>query len=94
MDSLEFMIELDNDSIYIRIRYLISAKSGITNIISHNYAKVKLDSYDSLPLEKTITFHDAIILIKSVFNKDKNNYYYNLFLKKVSYELPLKKVFV
>ena len=91
MGLLEFMMELDNDSIYIRIRYLIGVKNGITNMISHNYAKIKLDSYDSLPLEKTITFHDVIILIKSVFN---NNYYYNLFLERASYELPKKKVFV
>ena len=28
-------------SIYNRIRYLISVKSGITYIISHNYAKSK-----------------------------------------------------
>ena len=90
MDLLEFMMELDNDSIYIKIRYLIGVKNGITNMISHNYAKIKLDSYDSLPLEKTITFHDVIILIKSVFN---NSYYYNLFLERASYELPKKKVF-
>ena len=71
-------------SIYNRIRYLKSVKSGIINIISHNYAKIKVDSYDSLPLGKTMTFHDFIILIKSVFNKDKNNYYYNIFLEKGS----------
>ena len=34
-----------------------------------------------------MTFHDVIILIKSVFHKDKNNYYYNIFLEKDSYEL-------
>ena len=56
------------DPIYNSIRYLISVKSGITYIISHNYAKIKIDSYDSLPLEKTITFHNVIILIKSDFN--------------------------
>ena len=28
------------DSIYNRIRYLISVKSGITYVISHNYAKL------------------------------------------------------
>ena len=71
-------------SIYNRIRYLKCVKSGIINIISHNYAKIKVDSYDSLPLGKTMTFHDFIILIKSVFNKDKNNYYYNIFLEKGS----------
>ena len=37
-------------SIYNRIRYLISVKSGITYMISHNNPKIKVDSYDSLPL--------------------------------------------
>ena len=37
-----------------------------------------------------MTFHNVIILIKSVFNKDKNNYYFNIFLEKDSYELPKK----
>ena len=45
-------------------------------------AKFKVDSCDSLPSEKTMKF------IKSVFNKDQNNYYYNIFLEKVLYELP------
>ena len=47
---------------------------------------MQVDSYDSLPLEKTLTFH-VIIFIKSVFNKDKNNYYYNIFLEKGLYQL-------
>ena len=46
--------------IYNRIRYLISMKSGNRDRISHNYAKIKVDSYDSLPLEKTMTFHNVI----------------------------------
>ena len=77
------------DSIYNRIRYIISVKSGITYIISHNHEKTKVTSYNSLPLEKN-TFHNLIILIKSVFTKDENNYYYNIFLEKGSYELPKK----
>ena len=36
-----------------------------------------------------MTFH-VILLIKSVFKKDKNNYYYNIFLEKASKELPKK----
>ena len=63
------------DYIYNRIRYLISLKSVITDIISHNYAEINVDSYDSLSLEKTMTFHNVAILIKSVFNKDRNNCY-------------------
>ena len=47
-----------------------NTKSGIVYIISHNYVKSKVDSYDSLPLEKTITFH-VLILMKWVFNKGK-----------------------
>ena len=61
------------DFSYNRIRYLISVKSDITYAISHNYAKIKVDSFDSLLLEKTMTFHNDIILIMSAFNKDKNN---------------------
>ena len=44
------------DSIHNSIRYLISAKSGITYITSHNYVKTKVDSYNSLPLEKNNNF--------------------------------------
>ena len=76
------------DSIFNRIRYLISLKGGVTYIISHNYAKIKVDSYNSLPLEKTMASHDVIILIKSVFNKDKHNHYYNIFLEKDSHKVP------
>ena len=48
----------------------------MTFSFSHNFAKIKIDSCDSLPLEKTMTFHGGIIeLIEPVFNKDKINYY-------------------
>ena len=82
-----------NDSIYNKIKYVISLKSGITYIISHNYSKIRVDSHDTLPQEKVITFHNVVILSKSafsVFNKDKSNYYCNIFLEKASYELPKK----
>ena len=59
--------------IYNRIRYLVGVKSGISYVISHNYVKIKVDSYDSLPLERTMTFHNVIIFIKSDFKNDKNN---------------------
>ena len=47
-----------------RTRYLISQKSSITYVFSHYYVKIKVDSYDSLPIEKTQTLHNFIILIK------------------------------
>ena len=77
------------DAIYNRIRYLISLKSGMTYIISHYLAKIKVDSYNPLPIEKRLTLH-IIIHIKSVLNKDKNHYYYKTFLEKCSYQLAKK----
>ena len=35
------------DTIGSRIRYLTSQKSSIAYVVSHNYARIKVDSYDS-----------------------------------------------
>ena len=48
-------------AIYDRIRYLISLKSSIKYIFYHYFAKIKVHSYDSLPIEKTLTLRIAII---------------------------------
>ena len=61
-----------NKMIYNRIRYLITLKSCITYVISHNYAKTKIESYDTLP--------NVTILINSIFNKDQKSYCFNIFL--------------
>ena len=67
-----------HEAIYNRIRYFLSLKSGITYIFSHYL----VDSYDSLSIEKMLTLHNVIIHIKSVLTKDKNHYYYKIFLEK------------
>ena len=74
-----------------KTRCLISVRSSIAYVISHNYAKIKVDSYVQA-LEKTMTFDNVIMLIKSAVNKYKSNCNYNIFLEKTLYELP-KKVF-
>ena len=51
---------------------LISEKSGIADNIDYNHAKIRTDPYRSLPIEKILAFHNAVILIKSVVNKNKN----------------------
>ena len=76
-------------TIYDRIRYLRSLRSGITYIFCHYFAKIKVNSYDSLPIEKILTSH-FIIIINSVLNKDKNHYCYKMFLEKCSYQLAKK----
>ena len=44
------------DAINNRNKYLISQKSGIVNVISHNYVRIKIDLYGSLPLEKISSY--------------------------------------
>ena len=54
------MIQYDKrpDAIwYNKIRYLVSQKNDITHVFYHNYVKIKVDSYGSLPLEKTSAFY-------------------------------------
>ena len=67
------------------IKYLLSEKSGIADSINYNFARIRTDSYNSLPIEKILTSHNVIILIKSVVNKI-NNYYYDLLLEKGLYK--------
>ena len=88
-DELRHLVLFDYgllDKICDKIKDLISEKSGITDSINHNFGEIRIDSYNSLPIEKVLTFHNVIILIKSVVNKYKNNYYYNIFLEKGSYK--------
>ena len=51
------------DAIYDKIRYLISIKSGIKYIFSHYFAKIKVDSYDFLPIGKKLTLHNVMITL-------------------------------
>ena len=69
-----------------KIKYLMSEKSGITDSINNNFGKIKTDSHNSLAIEKILTFHNVVIFINSVVNKNKNNYYCNIFLEEGSYK--------
>ena len=64
---------------------ILQAKSGITDNINHNFGNIRIDSYNSSPIEKILTFYYVILLIKSVVNKNKNESYYNIILEKRLY---------
>ena len=88
-DGIRYLVLFASErcnAILTRIKYLISERSGITDSINHNFARIRTDSYKSLPIEKILGFHNVLILIKSVVNKNKNDYYSNIFLEKGSYE--------
>ena len=78
------------DAIYNKIRYLVSLKNGITYVFPYYYAKVKVDSFDSLPREKVLTLQNDIIYIKPVLNKGHNRYNYNTLFGKSVYQLARK----
>ena len=59
-------------------------RDNISDISSHKYSKIKINSDDDLHLGKTITMDYVIILSKFVFNENHNHYYYQLFLEKFS----------
>ena len=94
-DGIRYLTSFDSENYgatYNKIRYLISLKSSITYIFSYYFAKIKVDSHDSLPIEKRMTLNNVIIRIKSVLNKDKNHYYYKIFLEECSYQLAEKTI--
>ena len=80
---MSFVIELD---------ILLTKK-----VLLHMYFLIIMQkskfSYDSLSLEKTLTLHNVIIFIKSVFNKYQNHNYFNIFIEKCTFlkELMLIK---
>ena len=77
MDLLELMMELDltlfgsekYHAIYSKIKYPAILKIGITYIFSHYFAKIKVDSFDSLSIVNRLILHNLIMHIKSVLNE-------------------------
>ena len=80
------MFSCFHDEVCNRIKYILGEKSSITDSVNYNFPKIRIDLYNSLPIEKILTFHNVIILIKSVVNENKNKYYYIIFLEKSSYK--------
>ena len=58
-DGIRYLVLFDEnfyDRIYDRIKYLISKKSGITDVINCIFGRIRIGSYNSLPIEKNIDF--------------------------------------
>ena len=81
------------NTIFDKINYLISEKNGISDSINHNFPIIRIDSYNSLLIEKMLTLHNVVIHIKPVVNNNKNEYYFNIFLEKGLYKESNKQYF-
>ena len=83
-DGIKYLA-LPHSEIYVRIfdriRYLFMLRINISSVSSHNI-KIKID----FSSEKPINMHDVVILNKTVFNKNHNHYYYQVYLEKCSYK--------
>ena len=51
-----------------------------------NFMKIKFNSEDSLPLNKTLKLHNMTIIVRSVF-EEAGKYYAQVFLDECLYEL-------
>ena len=71
--------------IFDGIKYLIGVKIGTIFLICHNYANVCWLMQFFTFKKKKLIFHNFIILIKSVWNEDKNKYSHNIFSEKGLY---------
>ena len=80
-NGFRYLVLLEHNKIYHKIRYLISGASGIKYSISYNFNRIIIDSYNALPIEKILAFHNVIILIEPVVYKNKNHDY-NIFPEK------------
>ena len=77
-----------NSDLWFIIKFLFYnvKKQFFRLLFSYKYTKIKINSDDDLPLQKTLIINNEEMLIKSVFNKSYNQYYYQVFLKKCSYK--------
>ena len=66
MGSIPMCIRINKIDGFINIQ---AEKSGITGSNNHSFARIRIDSYNSLHTETTLAFDDVIILIKSVVNE-------------------------
>ena len=96
-DGIRYLILYDYEkynAIYDRVKYHVYEKSGITDSINHNFTRIRIDSYNSFPIVKILTFHNVIILIKSVVSINKHVYYCNIFSEKFRIEInPIQNIF-
>ena len=60
------------DKICDTMEYLMK-KSGVLDIINHNFARIRIDSYDSLSIENILTSHVIIVIIHYLLIRVKMN---------------------
>ena len=60
---------VQNERMFDRLRYLIMLKSNISYVYSNNYMKIKINSDEDLPLEKSLNKHNLVMLLSQFLMK-------------------------
>ena len=74
------------EELWSKIRDLIKLIIKNSDHYDEKYMKIKFDSDDDLPLNKTIEIPDMIIVVRAVFHEN-NKFYLQVFLDECLYEL-------
>ena len=61
------------DKICDKIKHLTSEKSSTTDSINHDFGKISIDSYNSLPIEKILSFRNLIYSLNQLLVRIKLN---------------------
>ena len=69
------------EELWSKIRNLIRSVTNNSDDFDEKYMKIKFNSDDELPLNKTIKIYTMIIIVKAVFHEN-NKYYPQFFLNK------------
>ena len=72
--------------LWYRIKNSIEKMNNKSGEYGKDFMKIKFNSDDSLPLNKTLKLHNITILVRSVFEED-GKYYPQVFLDECLYEL-------
>ena len=78
-----------NESKWYEEKYeelLIGSITKNSNDYDEKYMKIKFDSDDKLPLNKTIEIHSMILVVRAVFHEN-NKHYPQVFLDECLYKL-------
>ena len=75
-DKIRYLILSDYgwfDKVCDNIKYLISKESGITDSINHNFARIRIDCYNSYRKYIKKYFYNVIILLSKLLIRIKMN---------------------
>ena len=73
------------EELWSKIRYLIRSRTKNSEDYDENYMKIKFNSDDELPLNKTIEIPVMIIVVRASFHENKK-YYPQVFLEECLYK--------